>query len=880
MKNATLIFKKVYLYQYKLDSGILDFNIISNSIDKFFIDVINPLTVNQYVTFQFMYKLSDNTFRTLGYLNKINKNDLEKLKSSLLFFHQNDFDQYNEAFKETIAIYIKYRYLDMTKTENKSLIVDIRNNKKGINTHLVNKINIPSMYNTESWGIIKYKKELHNFTVYSIIRGNYTFEIIQTSISRDVTIFCNNNLILEFIDKFVNDTYFIRTLKDTNLHFIDNKEIVKITDKKDIKFISKIKEDSLIINNIITLDLETISKLVNNEEVLQVISCCIYDGVNKTSFYLSDYKSSDDLLINAINSLLIDKYNNYKIYIHNLSSFDGIFLLRILAKLHNTKLIPIIKDDKMIALNLKFGKNKITFHDSMLLLPSSLDKLSKAFNVINKKSIFPIKWLLNNPNFSLAYIGAVPEIKYFKDISLSEYNNYVLERFNIWNFRKELLYYNMVDCIALYEILIKFNELIYEKFGLNVFNYPTLPSLAFAIYRSSFMNDYKIPKIGGKMLHDIRKSYTGGATEMYIPYGENLYHYDINSLYPTSMLRFDMPVGHIKSFKGNILNIMDNPFGFFKCKITAPKFLDNPILQIRYNDRTISPLGTFTGWFFSEELLNATNYGYNYEILEGYLFEKDNIFKEYVSVLHEMKQSSEKSSPMYLISKLLMNSLYGKFGMSDDLAVHVIVDSTKLDKLLETKTKLTSTELDEDLFLLSYHEINDNKLISDNTEYDISIGVASAITAYSRVQMSQFKNLANNKMYYTDTDSAVMEKQIDYSLVGNHLGQMVLEKEYKEFVSLAPKVYGGILTNGKEFTKIKGFKNSITFETLKSLLEENKSLELQQTKWFRFINKGSITIKNQIYTLVATANKRKIIYKDKKLFKTQAFILDNHNDLD
>ena len=175
---------------------------------------------------------------------------------------------------------------------------------------------------------------------------------------------------------------------------------------------------------------------------MKVISCCIYDGDNKLSFYLSDYKSSDDLLRNAIKSLTIEKYNNYKVYIHNLSSFDGIFLLRILATMDNTKLIPIIKDDKMIALTLKFGnKNKITFHDSMLMLPSSLDKLSKSFNVDNGKIIFPIYWLLNTLEFNINYIGNVPDIKFFKGISISEYNNYVNERNNIWNFKKELLNY-------------------------------------------------------------------------------------------------------------------------------------------------------------------------------------------------------------------------------------------------------------------------------------------------------------------------------------------------------------------------------------------------------------------------------------------------------
>jgi hypothetical protein len=317
----------------------------------------------------------------------------------------------------------------------------------------------------------------------------------------------------------------------------------------------------------------------------------------------------------------------------------------------DTKLTPIVKDDKMIALTLNFGNNnKIIFHDSMLMLPSSLDKLSKSFNIDNKKAIFPIYWLLNNPDFNINYIGNVPDIKYFKNISIDEYNIYVNDRNNIWVLKNELLNYNLIDCIALYEILIKFNILIFDKFSLNAFNYPTLPSLAFAIYRSSFMNNYKIPKIGGKMLKDIRESYTGGATEMYIPYGKNLYHYDINSLYPTSMFRFDMPIGNIKKFTGNILDIMDKPFGFFKCKITSPKVITNPILQIRYKDRTISHIGTFTSWYFSEELFNAKKYGYTFEILEGYLFEKENIFKDYVSVLHEIKQSTEKTNPMYLIA--------------------------------------------------------------------------------------------------------------------------------------------------------------------------------------------------------------------------------------
>nr|UHB41846.1 DNA polymerase [Butyriboletus roseoflavus] len=271
----------------------------------------------------------------------------------------------------------------MSKTENKSLIVDIRNKNKVIQTHLVNKVSIPSMYDTDKWGILENKYSIDNITKYSISKGNYRIEILQTLSSRNVEIFNKNNkLIIQFTDNFKNDNYFIRTIKDTQYHFINEKLIVNIKDKKDTKFISKIKQDNVINNNIITMDLETVSNIINNEEVLSVISACIYDGENKYYFYLSDYNSSDDLLRAAIKSLMIDKYNDYKIYIHNLSRFDGIFLLRILAAIENTKLDILQRDDKMIALTLKYGnKCKITFHDSMLMLPSSLEELSNSFNI-------------------------------------------------------------------------------------------------------------------------------------------------------------------------------------------------------------------------------------------------------------------------------------------------------------------------------------------------------------------------------------------------------------------------------------------------------------------------------------------------------------------
>jgi len=82
---------------------------------------------------------------------------------------------------------------------------------------------------------------------------------------------------------------------------------------------------------------------------------------------------------------------------------------------------------------------------------------------------------------------------------------------------------------------------------------------------------------------------------MYTPHGYNLYHYDINSLYPYSMAKFDVPISNMKYFEGDIYKIEDKPFGFFLAEITAPDYLNVPILmtkaKINNTLRTLAPLG-------------------------------------------------------------------------------------------------------------------------------------------------------------------------------------------------------------------------------------------------------------------------------------------------
>ena len=104
-----------------------------------------------------------------------------------------------------------------------------------------------------------------------------------------------------------------------------------------------------------TLDIETYKDSAN---IMHIYCISFYDGVDTKSFYIKDFEGDnpDKLLLKAlIDSLLDDKYNESKVYIHNLSTFDGIFLLKTIYNLSNDgyKIDLIYKDDKIISITIK-----------------------------------------------------------------------------------------------------------------------------------------------------------------------------------------------------------------------------------------------------------------------------------------------------------------------------------------------------------------------------------------------------------------------------------------------------------------------------------------------------------------------------------------------
>lgn len=604
----------------------------------------------------------------------------------------------------------------------------------------------------------------------------------------------------------------------------------------------KVLEDfgacNTLITDFITFDIETYK--LNNKLIPYLI--CAYNGTGYiTSFNDNVYK----LFNNFIKDLLTFIKNDNKtitVYAHNFSSFDGVFLLNHLLPFGNVE--PLLHNGKIISIKLtiliegdsesynelsKYNGKTIIFKDSFLLLPISLRKLALTYKCTQIKGIFPYKL------YDIFYSGTFPKFEYFTDINIIDYTN-LSQTFNnkIWNFKQESIKYCKLDCLILHEILTQFNQLIFNEFKVNIHKVLTLPALAMRIYKTHFLPEDKVYQLHGIIEQNIRKSYTGGAVDVYIPHNiinnieyQTLYCYDVNALYPTMMANKLMPIGKPFAFEGDITKARCeahfNALGFFYCEITSPTFLNHPILQQRFKTyqgiRTIAGLGTWFGWIFSQEMYNAMKFGYTFKILKGYLFDKAIIFKEYVETMYKLRMLYDKGTPMNDTGKLLNNSLYGKFGMKDEITKMEILenitseDQAHINSILDVYSSkiIDMIDLEKHTLLIrkSENDLNYNKYDDFYHGSEVNVAIASAITAYARIHMSQFKNNPDFNLYYSDTDSIFTDKPLSDNLVGTSLGQLKLEYVIKKAVFLAPKVYALITEDGKEIIKVKGLTNEV-----------------------------------------------------------------------
>ena len=528
-------------------------------------------------------------------------------------------------------------------------------------------------------------------------------------------------------------------------------------------------------------------------------------------------------LFRILKKLFTSKFSNHTIYIHDV---NGVVIHKILTTLiskMNLQIKDMIERDGIIMyikLNDIIG-NEFLIKNTYFLLPN------KRYEMIQ------------------SFIGDLLKF-YLIDKSLIKRKRDLVNSIFLSNTSFRYIYYIRLLNLLMYSIIIYIYTTIQRSFNLNITKDFSITSLAFNIFKKKFLNKKKkgLDRDTVKYEAIIRQAYAGGSVEVYKPYGKNLYMYDCNSLYPYCMSISDMPVGK-PSFTIDI--DLNKFFGFCYANVHCPDSIEIPFLFCRYKDRLIHPTGQWSGLYFSEELKYAESLGYIIKPIYGYVYHRDNtLFKDFVSHFYNKKVNT-KSNSLRFLYKLILNSLYGRFGYNYlKNKTTITTDEYEVQKLLEIYSFYSYQEIGEfkiikhsfypdkshmeKLGLISkYYRIMDD--IRSSNKFNIlstSIALSAAITAYSRIFMYKFKTLKDNQCYYSDTDSIVLKKPLNPIYIGNKIGQfknilqddrysIETDKEYKikEALFFAPKTYALRSYNNKEHIYLSGIeKNTFNFNDL------------------------------------------------------------------
>lgn len=398
-----------------------------------------------------------------------------------------------------------------------------------------------------------------------------------------------------------------------------------------------------------TADFET---LVNPHET-RVWAVGLCEIGNTENF---QYGDSIDYFINFCRS----KKANYTIYFHNLK-FDGEFIIHWLLsngftcikdkkdRADNTFTTLISDTGQFYSIEIFFDTknkrkiNKVTIYDSLKILNFSVSQIAKSFNLGMAKG--EIDYKKDRP---LGYIMTPEEIDYLK---------------------------NDVTIMAK-ALTIMFTQRLTKM---------TIGSNALAQYKEMNQNfRLYFPVLPYEIDQQVRESYKGGFTYLNPYYkGKEVQKgsvYDANSLYPSVMYNENLPIGEPLYFEGQYE--LDRLYPLYVQKLTcAFKLKPNkiPSIQVKNNmsflpneyiESSDDELITLTltsidlDLFFSQYDVYDITYhgGWKFKQLKG-------LFKQYIDKYTEMKTiaKQEKNNALYLIAKLMLNSLYGKFGSNPNV---------------------------------------------------------------------------------------------------------------------------------------------------------------------------------------------------------------------
>lgn len=276
--------------------------------------------------------------------------------------------------------------------------------------------------------------------------------------------------------------------------------------------------------------------------------------------------------------------------------------------------------------------------------------------------------------------------------------------------------------------------------------------------------------------------------------------------------------------------------------------------------------------FFTEELRYAKNLGCTVQLFDGLAFDRGRPFDEYVDTVYEARRNATSSSAKSRL-KLLLNSLYGKFGRNPERFRTETVSMSKLNDIAQyhaieglvfhENSCSVTYDVDPDITGSGSSELLASRLVAadNHPDTEANVAIAAAITAYARLKLHRLRTVPDNTCAYSDTDSVVLQKPVDPSWLSSELGGLKLECQVGYGVFAAPKVYA-IRNDDGDTVKFKGIsKGMASFDHVEALFKGD-TVQFEVVRWKRRTDTG-VCVNPTKYTVKPTGNEKRIkIYDD------------------
>lgn len=286
-----------------------------------------------------------------------------------------------------------------------------------------------------------------------------------------------------------------------------------------------------------------------------------------------------------------------------------------------------------------------------------------------------------------------------------------------------------------------------------------------------------------------RDSFRGGRVECFFlgdKRDETHFVVDVNSLYPYCMRSGAYPFKYLQIVERLSREALQDAI---KTKSAVGQVLietDEPIYAVR-RKRTIFPIGRFWVTLTTPELKYAFAAGHILDVGRCVLYEQADLFSSYVKRFYALrygcKSIGEKQQEK--ICKLLLNSLYGKFGQKADTWKKIGVCPDEPDRV-ELCFIAGGGRVRQIRYLLG--EIFE--LIGHEESFSSFPAISAHVTAYGRLYLWRLiKQAGHENVFYCDTDSLIVN-QAGFDNLSGMIDEIELGKLKVEFITQSLKIQG------------------------------------------------------------------------------------------